>query len=304
MSRCFPRALLILVLCFAAPARTAERAVMAFIYHSDHAAPLPGEPESLRNQYTLEVLRQALERTRAAYGDFALTPSPAMHEKYRPTALEHADEGINISAFPAKSGLDGKLIPVRIPIDRGLIGYRVLTIRAADQPRFDQVREAADLKSFRFGLLGSWDDVDILMHDGVAVETGSSQDGLFRMLDAKRFDALANAVPPVTQLFDRYGPVYPAMAIEKGLLLHYPMPVYFWFRNTEDGRLRAERVRSGLESMVKDGTLKTLFHKQFDETLQRLDFGHRRVIDLPDPLLDGQDPLADPALWYKPGESR
>ena len=294
---------MVLTFCSAAPAGAAEQAAMIFVYHSDHAAPKTGEPASPRNQYTMNVLREALERTRAAYGDFTLTPSAVMHEKYRPSALEHGDEGINISVFPAKAGLGDRLIPVRVPIDRGLIGYRVLTILAADQPRFDAIQDAEGLKPFHFGLLGSWEDVEILQHDGVPVETSPSQEGLFRMLNAKRLDALNNAVPPVAQLFEQYHPAYPALAIEKGLLLHYPMPVYFWFRNTEDGRLRAERLRIGLESMVKDGALNALFQKYYGKMLKRLDFEHRRIVELPNPLLDGHDPLDDAALWYRPGET-
>ena len=303
MFRWLSSALLAFHLCFAIAAGAQERPVMAFIYHSDHEAPLPGEPLSERDKYTLEVLREALERTRDAYGDFTLAPSPVMHEKYRPAALEHGEEGINISVFPARSGLSDKIIPVRIPLHRGLVGYRLLTIRAADQPRFDKIRTVADLKGVRIGLLGSWTDVEILQRDGLLVETGASLEGLFHMLDAKRFDALSNAVPGAEDLFLRSRRTFPGLAIEKGLLLHYPTPFYFWFRNTEDGRMRAERVRSGLQSMVKDGTVKTLFYKHFGEILKRLRFSRRRVIELPNPLLDGQDPLDDPALWYRPGEA-
>lgn len=276
---------------------------MRFIYHSDHAPPPPGQQPSQRNQYTIEVLRTALDRTRDAYGPYELRPSPAMHEKFRPAALEHGDEGINISAFPSKSGNSHKLVAVRIPIDRGLMGYRILTIRAADQPRFDAVHSLDDLKAFRFGLLGSWDDVGILQHDGLAIETGTSMEGLLRMLEAKRFDALNISVPPSVELHDRTAAAFPGIAIETTLLLHYPMPVYFWFRDTEDGRRRADRVRIGLESMVQDGTLKSLFHKWYGATLARLEVDRRRVVELPNPQLDPADPIDRHALWYTPGES-
>jgi hypothetical protein len=303
MLRWFSGALFTVTLCLAATAGAEERPAMTFIYHRDHEALPPGAPPELRDEYTFQLLHEALERTRDRYGDFVLTPSPAMHEKYRPTTLEHGDEGINISVYPAKSDLGDKIFPVRIPIHRGLIGYRVLTIRAADQPRFDKVRSVADLKAFRFGLIGSWSDVEILQQAGFTVETSSSQNGLYRMLNAKHTDALSNSIPPAMQLLEHYSPTYPAMAIEKKLLLHYPMPFYFWFRNDQEGRLRAERVRAGLESMVRDGTIKALFYKYFGEILKQLDFDHRRIIELPNPTLDGQDPLNDPSLWYRPGET-
>jgi hypothetical protein len=39
-----------------------------------------------------------------------------------------------------------------------------------------------------------------------------------------------------SELFDRHQAGNPNLAIGSGLLLHYPMPVYLWFRKTEDGR--------------------------------------------------------------------
>jgi hypothetical protein len=302
MLRRLAQSVIVAAACLAAPPGIADAPPSAvFIYHSDHDLP-PGRQPSQRNQYTIEVLRTALDRTRAAYGPYELRPSPAMHEKFRPLALVRGDEGINISLFPSKPGYAGKLIPVRIPIDRGLMGYRVMTIRAEDQPRFDAVRSLDDLKALRFGLLGSWDDVAILRQDGLAVETGSSMEGLLRMLDAKRFDGFSNSPPPAVELYERYAAQYPGLAIESGLLLHYPMPVYFWFRDTADGRRRAERLRAGLDSMVRDGTMKALFDKWYGPTLARLTLDRRRVIDLPNPLLDPADPVDAPDLWYAPEE--
>ncbi len=45
------------------------------------------------------------------------------------------------------------------------------------------------------------------------------------------------------------GAGFPGLAIERHLVLHYPMPVYFWFPNTPEDRKRAERVREGLRAM-------------------------------------------------------
>lgn len=302
MLRRIAQLLIVATQCLAGPPVMAEPAPTLFIYHSDHDPP-SGTPLSARNQYTLEVLRTALERTRGAYGPYTLAPSPAMHEKFRPQALERGDQGINISVFPNRSGYADKLVPVRIPIDRGLMGWRVLTIRAKDQPRFDGVSSPDDLKPFRFGLLGSWSDVEIMQRDGFSVETGPSMDGLLRMLDARRSDAFSNSPAPALELLASHRAEYPGLAIENSLLLHYPMPVYFWFRDTDDGRRRAERVRIGLESMVRDGTLKALFDTYYGPSLAKLGADRRRVVELPNPQLDAADPVDRSDLWYAPGET-
>jgi len=274
----------------------AADSVMSFIYHRDE-----GDDVDRRNQYLWRVLRGALDHTRPGWGDYVLEPSIAMHQKRRIHVLENNESGINVSLFPAQRGLDDKLIPVRIPIDRGMLGYRVLLIRESDQPAFSAVKSIADLKAFKFGLLGWWEDVAIMRNAGMTVVPGTSYEGLFKMLGAGRFDALSRSSSEVTQEFDLRRKDLPGVAIEEHLLLHYPMPAYFWFPNTDDGRHRAERVREGLTQMLRDGTLQALFDEEFGPLIKRLDLDHRLVIELANPLLGDNEPLDDPSLWYKPG---
>ena len=132
-------------------------------------------------------------------------------------------------------------------------------------------------------------------------DTMTSYEGLFRMLSAGRFDALSRSSSEVVQEFAARGKDLPGVVIEKHLLLHYPMPAYFWFPNTEDGHRRAERVRIGLIEMIEDGTLQGLFDQEFAPLIKRLDMDHRLVLELSNPLLGDNDPLGDSSLWYKPG---
>lgn len=269
--------------------------VMTYIYHRDE-----GDID-IRNQYLWRVLRGALERTRDRYGDYVLEPSIAMHEKRRIYVLEHNEAGINVSLFPAQKGLDDKLVAVKIPLDRGMLGYRVLLIRADEQAQFDKVHSLEGLKQFTFGLLSFWEDVQILEASGLKVVPGTSYEGLFKMLGSGRFDAFDRSSSEVVQEFDLRQKDLPGVIIEKHLLLHYPMPAYFWFPNTEDGRKRAERVRIGMTEMIKDGTFQQLFDQEFGPIIKRLDMDHRTVIELPNPLLGDGDPLNDASLWYHPG---
>ena len=296
MNRVFRTAIagLLLGLVSAPPSGAADQP-MTYIYHRDE-----GGDVDQRNQYLWRVLRSALEHTRAGWGDYVLEPSIAMHQKRRIHVLENNEAGINVSLFPAQRGLDDRLVPVKIPVDRGMLGYRVLLIRETDQPRFAAVRSVDDLKGVRFGLLSGWEDVAVMTHAGLTVVTGSSYEGLFKMLEAGRFDALSRSSSEVVQEFDLRGKDLPGVAIEKNLLLHYPMPAYFWFPNTEDGRRRAERVEAGLVAMIRDDTLQSLFDQDFGPLIKRLDLDHRLVLELDNPLLDGADPLDDASLWYKP----
>ncbi|HMA48873.1 MAG TPA: hypothetical protein VKP60_03915, partial [Magnetospirillaceae bacterium] len=163
------------------------------------------------------------------------------------------------------------------------------------------VSSLADLRPFRFGLLPVWDDVPVMIVAGLTVVPGESYDGLFRMLAADRFDAFSRGVTEILPDYDRARAAAPGLAIEPHLLLHYPLPLYFWFSSDEAGRRRAARVEAGLRAMEADGSLRKMFDEEYADLETRLDLAGRRVIELPNPLLDGQDPLGVSSLWYRPG---
>jgi hypothetical protein len=77
---------------------------------------------------------------------------------------------------------------VRLPIDKGLLGYRMFLVREADLPRFATVRTLDDLRKLRVGQGKDWIDVPILRKAGFPVVEGTSYPGLFAMLAAGRFD--------------------------------------------------------------------------------------------------------------------
>ena len=246
------------------------------------------------------VLGAALERTRATYGDYKLVELPPVPGRRQRYELQQDHPVITVAAFNGTAEQTHNILPVRIPVDRGLLGYRVLLIREADQARFDAIRSAADLKTVRFGLMPWWNDVEIMRAAGAPVVEGENYDGLFRMLTAGRFDAFSRGISEVSEDLARAQQLAQGLAIEKHLLLHYPLPVYFWFTSDAEGRRRAERVRAGLAAMVADGSLAALFKAHYGAEMERLGIAGRRVIELTNPQLDGRDPLDDDRLWFHP----
>jgi hypothetical protein len=292
MKRMMFLGLMIFLLSWTARPASAEGS-MRYIHHGDPIG-------DTRNLYAWRLLQAALDQTRPVYGDFVLTTSPLIDERPNGLSLLTEEGGITVSVFSSRAGYSGELIPVRIPIDRGLLGYRLLLIRATDQPEFDAVAKGGNLRAIRFGALVSWSDVAIMRNAGLAVVTGESFDGLFKMLAARRFDALTRGAGEIQREVTERRKDFHGLAIEQSLLLHYPMPVYFWFRNAPEGRRLAERVDAGLHAMLANGSFDTLFHQEFDPILTGLDFTHRHVIELDNPLLAPDEPLEDRTLWYFP----
>jgi hypothetical protein len=253
-----------------------------------------------RYAYHWRVLRAALEATRSKYGDYQLEPGQPLSEKLQVVEMQRPHGGLNTLVLDATQTLEEALQPVKIPIDKGLLGYRVFLIQAEDQPRFAGVQSLEQLRKLRFGQQREWSDVAVYQAAGLPVVTGSSYEGLFHMLMLRRFDAFGRGVSEVSGELAHWRKQYPQMTIENELLLYYPLPVYFWFARTDEGRLRVQRVEEGMRTLMADGTLDRLFSEEYAATIQQLGLDRRRTLKIANPHLSSNHPFDKPEYWFVP----
>ncbi|MRV75224.1 hypothetical protein GJ700_26255 [Duganella sp. FT92W] len=254
-----------------------------------------------RYDYDWLVLRTALEKTAASHGPFEMKQfSEAMSPQRVAQELALPHGRVNVMARAAAPAFERDFLTIRIPIDKGLLGYRVLLVRKDDLSRFAQVRSLQDLRKLRAGMGKGWADVAILAHAGLPVVEGSAHENLYAMLMAKRFDYFARGVDEAQWEIKEYGARYPQMAIEPTLLLRYPLPRYLFVRRDAEGESLARRLKAGLETMVQDGTLDALFRQHKSGVIEPLHLDRRRLLTLANPGLP-DTPLNRPELWYSPG---
>lgn len=267
---------------------------MSYVYHS------PESPLDIRYLYHWEILRTALETTTPKWGPYRMVASEPMSERRQAFELKTASGKLTVMYLSTTPDFEGSLIPVRIPVDRNLGGYCVFLIRKGEQARIDAVRSVADLRSLRFGLGLGWIDVDILSAAGLHVVTGSSYDGLFEMLVQKRFDVFPRAAVEILDEYERRKDALPDLEIEKNLIFYYPLPMYFWFSKTDEGRRLAARAEEGMRQMIEDGTYDRIFDKYQRHKIETLRLAKRRTLAIDNPFLGSKTPFADKRLWFDP----
>jgi len=98
------------------------------------------------------------------------------------------DKNVDIIWTVTSKTRERQLLPIRIPLLKGLLGHRVLIIRKKEKRIFSAVLNLEDLQQFTAGQGHDWPDVKILQANGINVSTASTYDGLFSMLQAARFD--------------------------------------------------------------------------------------------------------------------
>ena len=282
----------------ALPAAASGGEAMSYVYNA------PESERDVRYAYHWEILRTALERTTPRWGPFRLVASERMSERRQAFELERASGKLTVMYLSTIPEFERKLVPVRIPVDRNLGGYCVFLIRKEDQPRFAGVRTLDDLRRFRIGLGHGWIDVDILRAAGFEVVTGTSYEGLFEMLAARRFDAFLRAATEVLDEYATRKDSVPGLLIEERLLLYYPLPMYFWFPRTDEGRRLAARAEEGMRAMIADGTYGAIFDRYQRRKIEALRLKERRRFDIRNPFLGPETPFAEKRLWFDPATYR
>ena len=248
-----------------------------------------------RNEYFLAMLELALEKT-ADQGDWTLQPADQVMPQSLALQRLSNNDGIDVVWSMTSIEREKQNRAIRIPLMKGLMGYRLLIIRAEDQQWFRRLQTIDELRELRAGQGHDWPDTEILRANGLAVEGEEEYDSLFSLLQQGRFDYLPRAInEPWEELAAR--PNMDLM-VEQGLLLYYPTAEYF-FVNRQNTVL-AERLEKGLRLAIEDGSFDKLFreHPINANAFGKANLLRRRIIRLDNPLLPKDTPFADKQLWW------
>jgi ABC-type amino acid transport substrate-binding protein len=258
----------------------------------------PESDTDSRNQYFLDMLYLALEKTEDTEGAFKLETAERQMYQGRAIASLAKDRIVNVIWTMTSKDREQKLLPIRIPLLKGLLGHRIFIIKKEDRAKFAAVKTLDDLKKFRVGQGHDWPDTEILRANGFNVVSAANYDGLFEMLKRGRFDFFSRgANEPWAEIR-----AHPDMgfAVEETLMLQYTAPIYF-FVNKENEAL-AERLEKGLRLALQDGSFDDLFynHPITEEMFKLGKLEQRRIFPLKNPLLPPETPVEQQELWYTP----
>ena len=169
------------------------------------------------------------------------------------------------------------------PIMQGLLGQRLLIIRKTDSARFDAIKQADEMKKMRSGIPTGWADVTLFKANKYnTVEIGDFET-IFQYLVNNDFDYLALGANEIEQVYQQADLEKLDLTIAPTLMLRYNFPVVFYV-NPNNPEL-AKHLNTGLELIIKNGTLKTMFDQHFGHLFSRLHLADRISFELKNPLI-------------------
>jgi hypothetical protein len=263
--------------------------------------PLPEAPGDTRYDHYWQLLGQALAITEPDFGPFAMRePALRMTEARALDELESGKGNITVLIHGNVADYERRLLPIRFPLDKGLLGYRVFLIRDEMQSKLDLVGSLDALRRYSIGQGREWGDVTILRQAGLTVVEGTSYEGLFPMLAAGRFQLFSRSVVEVGEELTREKPNHPELAIERHLMLYYPLTRYFYVTRSPAGDTLARRISEGLERTLKNGQFDRMFEDFKSPFERQIGLRNRLLIRITNPLQTPETPLERPELWYDP----
>ena len=252
----------------------------------------------IRDLDIIEILHTALQKTQTSYGPFSLQPSRFTMSSLRAhTELKTGDK-IDVIFETTNERFEQMFIPIRIPIRKGILGYRIFLIRKQDQNRFSEIDTLDELKALTVGQGKGWSDVKLLEDNGFQVVTGGNYEGLFKMLALGRFDFFSRGINEAASEYNARQAKLPDLWVEESILLYYPFPKYF-FVSKRNPQL-AKRIEKGLSIMISDGSYDRIFLKYHGDIIKSAKLNERKLFTIENKLLPLTVPLDRKELWYNP----
>lgn len=218
-------------------------------------------------------------------------------------AMEDVRDGeLSLVWASTDTKVEEMLLPIRIPLYKGLLGYRIFIIRKGDQARFDNVRTLEDLKKIPLGQGFTWGDTKVLEENGLSVVKVHKYHAFFPMLDGGRFDAFPRGLQePWGELAAH--PDLP-LTVEENLMLVYRMPFYLFVSN-DNPKLAAD-IERGFNKAIANGSFDEYFYNDptVKEALEKANVKNRRAIYLENLSLPAKTPVDRAELWLDPKRLR
>lgn len=232
-------------------------------------------PHDRFGHFVLAVLQQVAEDAGAVFR-VQVVPASRMTQGRVELEVANPTGSVDLMWGMSSAWRQRELRRINVRLDQGLIGWRVLVVRADDLARWPADLDVAELRRRRAGQGLRWPDVAILRDNGYRVETAADTPTLYEMLQRGHIDHFPRSAMEVLDELTTLAPR--GVAIVPQLALRYEAGNYVFL-----GTHHAEAARSleaALLRLEQRGELRKRFAAVFEPQLRELHLGTRRVIEL------------------------
>ena len=230
-----------------------------------------------RSHFFIELLDQVLKETRSSFGPYRIKRIYQDSQQKVAASLESGKLNVAILTN-GKAEADRQLMYVPYPLMMGLLGYRVLLIREADQDQFSKVTSIEGLKNYRGGYNRRWADYSVLTTNGLKLVTRTKYELMLQLLQKGKADYLSRSILEVEAELKKHFQSEPKVKIDSHLLLHYNFANFFYVK--AENQLLYHRLTTGFEAIIASGKWLKLIEAHYGKGFRQLKLEKRKLIRL------------------------
>lgn len=263
--------------------------------------PMPRSEFDISHQYYVGLLRLALQK--AANGrDIPKLSATSIIEQHDSISALTTDKQIEVFWVGTDNIKEQALRPIRIPLERGMMGFRKFTLVRTSKGKFEQVRTLKDLQQFKACLGRDWPDVKILQNAGLPVVLFDHYEELFKQVNAGACDYFPRGLHEGKAELSLRAAHYPNLVRYQDIMLHYPFAVYFF--TSKENEALAKWIEDGLERLISSGEFNTYMqqHPLTRHVFPLTEYQSKVWIHLSNPLMDATTDVSNRRYWLVPAD--
>lgn len=234
--------------------------------------PRPEDGIDKRQDFALDVLQAVLQPFSKQYR-LKESAYPAQQDR---ALLLLNDKELDVVWTGSSMHREEHYRAIRIPIQKGLLGWRLFLVNKDKQALLADVKTSQQLRLYSVGLGGGWPDVALFSDNGFVVHTTTSYDALFRMLQKRRFDLFPRSVLEIWDELKNYRSM--GIAIEPTVAVHYPYANFFFVH--KDDELLGQDIEAGFKKLIATGQYEVMFQETYGEVLHKANLEDRKLMSL------------------------
>lgn len=246
------------------------------------------------NPYVIELLKHTLSYQKEIHTLDFVENIPTQNRAIR---LLGDKNGIDVFWSVTSDEREKQALAVRIPIVKGVLGYRLGVIKKSRLDYFSKLKTDGELRGLRYGLRADWPDTVIFKDNDFNVLEYSQENSGYELLEASRIDVL-----PIDALYANDITNMTDLAIDPAHVFYYPSAVYFFVK--KDNQALYQKLKTGLYKAIEDGSFDTLFNRYFEGELAELALEKRQKITLVNTLLPASAPINTKKYWYNNNQGK
>jgi ABC-type amino acid transport substrate-binding protein len=260
----------------------------------------PKSETDFRNADAHELLQLILEKTKGRFGTYVLKTAEWPMTQDRLLLEMKKGERVNLTCQVSRLEWEKELLPVYIPVDKGVSSYHLFLILKKNRKKFEDLKNLEELKKLQLGVSRDWSAKKIYSESGFNLTLGNNYEGLFQMLLTGRSDYFPRNLNEVYGEKEAHQKTEPQVVVDTSNAIYYPSLRYF-FVSPKFPELH-RRLEYGLKLAIEDGSYEKVFLKYTEDDLKKAQLCKRKIFRIPGHGGLKPPPLTDKKIWFDPKE--